>query len=513
MKNIVICGCVKDCEHFIDRVFENINIISLHCNIIKIIISFDISKDKSLVKLCKYKKKYDIEILVNKNPLNSNRVINITNARNAYMNYLKHITDDIDRFIVMDFDDVCSLKINESIIKYVFDDSNDDLFKNCGITFNNERYYDFWALSFDEYIYSVWHTNNPKKMMFEMKTLLQDKMKSCDHYFTVDSAFNGFGIYDYNVFKDLQYDWNINQNHFDSKKINSLRQRGYILKNCGIDCEHRSFHFQAKEKNGRIVILKDCLFPPYSGEHASFLYDLSLPCNIHVCHYTPLVERKQYFIQQSSKLQIHKHVLFLESDDRESMNSERLKVFDTNKLKLSEISLFMKHLNGMETILKSQYTYGILMEDDCIFKNNFLHYLQEYVMHLPLDFDVIYPGYFPFSKYYTQYTGNKSPIRDTTIKVNNYFYDMTNQIIFPWTGNNKGTDFYIISKKCCQFLLNEVEKIKNTNDKISQPIDHYIGTKLSINKAKVYWVQNDIVEHGSLTIFNNSMEGRVNCLA
>jgi GR25 family glycosyltransferase involved in LPS biosynthesis len=195
------------------------------------------------------------------------------------------------------------------------------------------------------------------------------------------------------------------------------------------------------------------------------------------------------------------------------MNSERLKVFDTNKLKLSEISLFMKHLNGMETILKSQYTYGILMEDDCIFKNNFLHYLQEYVMHLPLDFDVIYPGYFPFSKYYTQYTGNKSPIRDTTIKVNNYFYDMTNQIIFPWTGNNKGTDFYIISKKCCQFLLNEVEKIKNTNDKISQPIDHYIGTKLSINKAKVYWVQNDIVEHGSLTIFNNSMEGRVNCLA
>ena len=51
MKNIAICGCIKNNELYIDDVFKNIKIISSYCNIVKIIISFDLSTDNTLMKL------------------------------------------------------------------------------------------------------------------------------------------------------------------------------------------------------------------------------------------------------------------------------------------------------------------------------------------------------------------------------------------------------------------------------------------------------------------------------
>ena len=272
MKNIVICGCVRNCEPYIDGVFENIKVISSYCNVVKVIISYDVSTDKSLTQIDKYKTCFDIDVIVNKNKLHSERVVNITNARNSYMNHMNKLTTHIDRFIVMDFDDVCSSKINEDSLKKVFDHENEDTFQKCCITFNNSRYYDFWALSLEDYVYSVWHTNNPKKMMWEMKKIMTQKLDECNCYIEVDSAFNGFGIYDYTVFRHLRYDCNIRNTKYNTVKVKKLIQNGYNLYFKGIDCEHRSFHFKAKENDGKIIILKDSLFQPYCGEHASFLY-------------------------------------------------------------------------------------------------------------------------------------------------------------------------------------------------------------------------------------------------
>lgn len=514
MKNIAICSCIKNCELYVDDVFKNIKTISSYCNIVKIIISFDLSNDKTLMKLCKYKKEYDMDIIINKNPLDKNRVVNITNARNVYMNHLKDINLIIDKFIVMDFDDVCSTKINEKTLETIFNSLDNNMYEKSGITFNNERYYDYWALSIDEYIYSIWHTNNPKKMMYDMKNILYTKIHNCKNYITVDSAFNGFGIYDYNTFKDVVYDYNIDITKFDKDKLNFLYNKGYNITTTGIDCEHRNFHFKAKQQNnGEVIIMKDSLFQPYFGEHAAFLYDTNINCNIHVCHYTPLQERKSFFIEQSMKYNLLDKVKFLEKYDREHLPSDHVNNFDITKLKLSEISLFTKHIDGMKSIIEGNYEYGIIMEDDCVFEEKFLEYLSKYITNLPLHFDIIYPGYFPFSKYYKQYSGNDHPIKNEMPEINKYFYDMTDICVFPWTGNNKGTDFYIISKNGCKIMLDEFEKNKSSNSKISQPIDHYMGTRLSRMKAKVYWTKIDIVSHGSLTIFKNSMQGRMDCLA
>ena len=458
-KNIAICSCIKNTELYVDDVFKNIKTISYFCNIIKIIISFDISSDNTLMKLCNYKKDYDIDIIINKNRIHKDRGVNITNARNVYMNRLKELNLNIDNFIVMDFDDVCSSKINEKTLYKTFNNLGNNMYKTCGITFSNEKYYDYWALSLDEYIYSIWHCDNSKKMISEMKDRLYTKIHNCKNYITVDSAFNGLVIYDYCTFKDAVYDYNIDLTIFDKDKLNLLVTKGYKLKYSGIDCEHRKFHFNIKQtNNGEIIIMKDSLFQRYNSSHISFLDNNDIKCIIFVCHYTPLQDRKSFFIKQSTKYNLLDKLNFLENYDREQLPSEYLNNYDLSKLKLCEISLFAKHIDGMKSILEGNYEYGIIMEDDCIFEENFLENLTKYITNLPINFDIIYTGVFPFLKYCKKYSGNDHPIKTGMIKINKYFYNMTDICVFPWTGNNKGTDFYIISKNGCKLILDEFEK-------------------------------------------------------
>ncbi len=83
--NCIIAGCVKNCEKYIDLVFNNISEIKSLFNkngAIQIIIAYDNSTDDTLFKLEKYKKIYNIDILINNEPLSNIRTINIANARN-----------------------------------------------------------------------------------------------------------------------------------------------------------------------------------------------------------------------------------------------------------------------------------------------------------------------------------------------------------------------------------------------------------------------------------------------
>ena len=89
--DIVICGCVKNCGEHLHNVFKNINIIASHkkFNVIKIILSYDKSDDSTLDIINSYKETLPIEIIYNIKPLTKHRSLNIANARNKIMNYLK----------------------------------------------------------------------------------------------------------------------------------------------------------------------------------------------------------------------------------------------------------------------------------------------------------------------------------------------------------------------------------------------------------------------------------------
>ena len=270
--SIIICGCVKNCEKYLDSVFENINIISKKYNVLQIVLSFDLSSDKTLIKLIKLKKiNNKIHIIINKNPLTNSRTQNISNARNKILNYIRNLTIKPDYFLMMDFDDVCSKKINMNVLNKSFEIKD----KWDCISFNNEQYYDYWALSFDEYIFSCWHTNKPREIIKKMHEKFKTKCKNKE-YILCDSAFNGFAIYKTNIFIDINYKSIVDFNIFDQTKLKKFKKNNNILinNNSFYDCEHRYFHFQAKKKNNaRILLLNKNLFPKYSGEHARFLYN------------------------------------------------------------------------------------------------------------------------------------------------------------------------------------------------------------------------------------------------
>lgn len=269
----IVAGCARNCEKYIKSVFKNIKKI---CNIIdvrQIIVAYDESNDKTLLEIIKQKKciDVDIKILINKDPLTSYRTQNICNARNKLLEEINAFKPTIDKFIMMDFDDVCSKPINLNIFKEGL-----MLNKDC-VTFNNKTYYDFWALSIDNYQYSAWHFDKPHKYLKLLRLYLLKKFSETKKkYVECDSAFNGLAIYKLKSFKNCKYQSLMDNEYYCQEKINYINKTFNLYinnTNMKYDCEHRIFHLMAKKKNkAKIVILKQHLFPEYIGSHTNFIY-------------------------------------------------------------------------------------------------------------------------------------------------------------------------------------------------------------------------------------------------
>ena len=217
---------------------------------------------------------------------------------------------------------------------------------------------------------------------------------------------------------------------------------------------------------------------------------------IYICNYTPLKERKQFMIEQNIKYNLQNHLHFINEFDRENIPKKFLNIFNTQKLKLGEISLFLKHIEAMKLIIKSNKEFGIIIEDDVIYKDNFLNNFNKKYDIFPDDFDILYVGVFPFYKYFRTRNIRNHPIPDNSQKVGS-FYNMTRVEVFPWTGNNKGTDFYIISKKCCELFISIIKNFMENKNKINSPIDHFMGQLLFNKNANIFWSKDEITYHGS----------------
>jgi hypothetical protein len=278
--NTIICGCARNCEEYLNCVFDNIKKIQEIdlINIKQIVLAYDESTDKTLFTLCKIKKEFNIpiEILINKNPLTSQRTQNICNARNILIEHVNNVDYDVEYLIMMDFDDVCAKPIYKNVLEDVL---KDNTLWDC-VTFNNERYYDFWALSIGDFQYSCWHWNSPHQIIKKMFHYLQEQLNTntnTSDYIECDSAFNGFAVYKYKMVKHCVYKSIIDDfTIFDVNKLtNVLNNYGFspIIKPNIYDCEHRYFHLNAKKNFGaKIFIYKIPLFPSYTGDHAKFLY-------------------------------------------------------------------------------------------------------------------------------------------------------------------------------------------------------------------------------------------------
>lgn len=270
MTSCVICGCVKNCERYLDTVFNNIEKIQSLFEKSKIIISFDISDDYSLKKLVQLKSIYDMDIIINKEPLTNSRTVNIERARNKMLNKIYQEYSDFTYFIMIDMDDVSSKPINIDVLKEGLD--KQELWD--GLFFNNENYYDLWALNFKDFQYSCWHSSDVKKLINLMNNEFKKECKDCE-FIECQSAFGGFGIYKINKFINCYYRSLIDLSLFDAQAIQNIFKKYKISYNINpqiYDCEHRYFHLNAiRNNNVRLRIYNKNLFAPYIGEHTKIL--------------------------------------------------------------------------------------------------------------------------------------------------------------------------------------------------------------------------------------------------
>ena len=270
--NVFICGTVRNCEPHLDNVFKNIQKIVEQFADFRIIMSYDKSDDKSLLKLTKQKAEYKtkMDIIINSDELYNVRTMNIAKARNSCLHKIhEHIINGFsaEYFIMIDMDDVCGGYMDIDVFKRAMDKSD----QWDSVSFYRHGYYDIWALSIDKYIYSCWGWYNPMNAVEAMRAYVIDKLINTpsDKLVECRSAFNGFAVYKTDKFINCVYDWRIPLKYMSLEDLfENQRLLGYPYSISPLDiqtnepdCEHRSFHMMATHKNGaRIRISPERMF-------------------------------------------------------------------------------------------------------------------------------------------------------------------------------------------------------------------------------------------------------------
>jgi hypothetical protein len=266
-----ICGTVRNCGKYLEKVFSNIEKIGTIFDEYVIIVYYDVSNDNTLEFLKQYREKNNKLIFyVNKDPLSKYRTHRIAKGRNKCLNMIRSNYKDYDFFIMMDFDDVCAKKLNLDVLKNKMLSSEWDAlsFSNSA---NGSIYYDIWALSIQPYLFSYRHFNHQKMdCAKKMHDYIVEKLKKMPkgQLLPCASAFCGFSIYKTDKFINCNYDGKLRIDLIPKKLIrnNILAVNGPLCftnyeGTIHEDCEHRSFHLEAIHKNNsRIRISPEKLF-------------------------------------------------------------------------------------------------------------------------------------------------------------------------------------------------------------------------------------------------------------
>lgn len=266
-----ICGPVRNCGPFLDKIFSNIEKIGALFNDYEILVFYDESSDNTLDKLKEYQViNSRLRFYVNKKLVSKYRTHRLAYARNFCLNYVKSLDhNEYPFFIMMDFDDVNCKEVKPDVLsKYLARNDWD------GLSFNTSpKYYDIWALSIYPYCFSYIHFNVTKtNSYYVIQDYIENKLKKLkpDELLRCISSFNGFSIYRLSKFLHTNYDGQI---RFDLIPEHYIKMHSKVSKSQIIfhdyghvkgdkeDCEHRAFHVQAiNNDDAKIMISNDVLF-------------------------------------------------------------------------------------------------------------------------------------------------------------------------------------------------------------------------------------------------------------
>ena len=267
-----ICGPVRNCGQYLDKIFTNIEKIGALFEDYSIIIYYDHSTDNTLHKLKEYQKTNNkLFFYVGTQIVSPYRTHRIAHARNFCLDYVKQNYDlnEYPYFIMMDFDDVNCKTVSPNILNNYLLRTDWD-----GLSFNTSpKYYDIWALSIYPYCFSYNHfKNTPIHNYNSIQNYITNKLNKLKkgQLLKCISSFNGFSIYRTNKFLNTCYDGRIRLDLIPPIyiKAHSIASNSKLVfpdyghvKADKEDCEHRAFHVQAINKdNARIMISPEVLF-------------------------------------------------------------------------------------------------------------------------------------------------------------------------------------------------------------------------------------------------------------
>jgi len=200
---------------------------------------------------------------------------------------------------------------------------------------------------------------------------------------------------------------------------------------------------------------------------------------IFICHYKPLYERKHILSEQLNKLGLEAQ--WVEIYDKEEIDINKLKTelpnmvkplniigHQNRTLRMSEISLILKHNHIWEKMINDNIDNVLVLEDDALFSENFVEEFNSYTKELPNDYDLLWVG---------SCCGLHAP----NITIDKHIYQIE---------GSRCTHAYLISLKCAKYM---VEYLKENNS----PCDFMFNEAIKKFSLKNYWLEPDLISQNN----------------
>jgi hypothetical protein len=243
-----ICGTIRNCGVYLNKIFENMELLGSLFDDYVIILYYDHSDDDTLNIIKKYQEiNSKFLFYINNETLLPYRTFRLALGRNFCIDTIRNHYSDYEYFIVMDCDERCTKNMDLNIMKLYLSRNDWD-----SLSFMHpDGYYDCWALSIYPYIsncfiYNIGSHPGVDKVNRIVKKIRKSNLIRCS------SAFNGLAIYRTNKFINCRYDGSFNLKNIPPQLLimNIKAVRGFKKEKPIEDCEHRAFHFEAIKKNG-----------------------------------------------------------------------------------------------------------------------------------------------------------------------------------------------------------------------------------------------------------------------
>jgi len=197
---------------------------------------------------------------------------------------------------------------------------------------------------------------------------------------------------------------------------------------------------------------------------------------IYICHYTKLIDRKPLIDEQLLKYNLD--VEWVLDHDKEYINIDEINKsliniknplyldgFHNNRtLRLSELSLLLKHNYIWEKMIENDIESCLVLEDDILLSPDFVNKFNQQIEGLSETFDLIWVG---------SCCNLHEPIVD-------------GKFLYESKRGSRCAHAYLISKKCAEKML---EFIKTSN----YPVDFMFNSAIENYKLENYWMEPDLI--------------------